>query len=66
MPSVAPRTSAGTNSGQRCSSGGQAPFACHSSIVGTRCASASSIVNAYSATEAACTPLVVVSGMPVA
>ena len=43
--------------------GGQPPFACHSTIRGTRCASASSIVIAYSAIVAACTPLAVTMGM---
>jgi hypothetical protein len=62
MPSVAPRTSVGTKRGQRCSSGGQAPFACHSTMRGTRCASASTIVSAYSAMVAPCTPLEVTSG----
>ncbi len=65
MPSVAPRTSDGTKSGQRCSSGGQPPRPCHSTMRGTRWASASSIVTAYSAMVAACTPLVVVSGSAV-
>ena len=60
MPSVAPRTSVGTNSDQRCSSGGQPPRFCHSTMRGTRWASASSTVIAYSAMVAACTPLVVV------
>ena len=62
MPSVAPLTSDGTKSGQRCSSGGQPPRPCHSTMRGTRWARARSMVIAYSATVAACTPLVVVSG----
>ena len=65
MPSVAPRTSAGTNSSQRRSSGGQPPRRCHSTMRGTRWARASSMVTAYSAIVAACTPLVVVSGIAV-
>ena len=62
-PSVASRSSVGTNSGQRCSSGGQRPFIRHSTIRGTRCASARIAVSAYSAMVAACTPLVVVMGI---
>ena len=61
MPSVAPRISLGTKSGQRCSSGGHPPLPFHSTMRGTRCASASITVSAYSAMVAACTPLVVVS-----
>jgi hypothetical protein len=61
MPRAAPRISVGTKSGQRSRSGGQPPRAFHSTIRGTRCASASSTVIVYSAMVAAWTPLVVVS-----
>ena len=63
IPRVALRTGAGRNSGQRWSSGGQPPVACHATMRGTRWARASSTVIAYSAMVAACTPLVVVSGI---
>jgi hypothetical protein len=63
MPSVAPRTSLGTNSGHRSSSGGHVPRPCHSTMRGTRWASASSTVIAYSAMVAAWTPLAVTRGM---
>jgi hypothetical protein len=63
IPRRRPRTSLGTNSGQRCSSGGHSRVACHSTIRGTRWARASSAVIAYSAIVAACTPLAVMSGI---
>ena len=66
MPSVAPRSSVGTKSGQRCSSAGQPPRARHSTMRGTRWARASRTASAYSAMVAACTPLVVVSGSSLA
>ena len=63
MIAMAVGLSVGTNSDQRCPSGGQVPRACHSSMRGTRCASASTTVIAYSAIVAACTPLAVARGI---